>query len=244
VGLRERDGTLGREVLVYPRPSRDLWQGGPLSELVGALRAVASVTDGPDERPARVAGSLPLSADVLASIRRDGLRASIAALVGVIAVVLLLLRASRVSALVIGSLLVAVTWQLAAMMVLGVRVNFANFIAYPITFGIGVDYAVNVANRYAQAAVRDIGQVVRSTGGAVALCSSTTIIGYSSLLMAENRGLFLFGVVAVFGELCCLSTAIVAMPALLRWAEVGWPRVLTRHASVPAAGPAAHRRAP
>jgi uncharacterized protein len=244
VGLRERDGTLGREVLVYPRPSRDLWQGGPLSELVGALRAVASVTDGPDERPARVAGSLPLSADVLASIRRDGLRASIAALVGVIAVVLLLLRASRVSALVIGSLLVAVTWQLAAMMFLGVRVNFANFIAYPITFGIGVDYAVNVANRYAQGGARDIGQVVRSTGGAVALCSSTTIIGYSSLLMAENRGLLLFGVVAVFGELCCLSTAIVAMPALLRWAEVGWPWVLTRHASVPAAGPTAHRRAP
>jgi uncharacterized protein len=244
VGLRERDGTLGREVLVYPRPSRDLWQGGPLSELVGALRAVASATAGPDERPARVAGSLPLSADVLASIRRDGLRASVAALVGVIAVVLLLLRASRVSALVIGSLLVAVTWQLAAMMVLGVRVNFANFIAYPITFGIGVDYAVNVANRYAQEGARDIGQVVRSTGGAVALCSSTTIIGYSSLLMAENRGLFLFGVVAVFGELCCLSTAIVAMPALLRCAEVGWPRLFARHAAVPAPGPTAPRRAP
>jgi predicted RND superfamily exporter protein len=45
----------------------------------------------------------------------------------------------------------------------------------------------------------------------------TTIIGYSSLLMAQNRGLFLFGAVAVLGEVCCLSTAVVLVPALLRW---------------------------
>lgn len=245
LGLRERDGTLGREVLVYPRPSRELWQGGPLAEFVGALRAAASTTGGPrdarDERDepgegadraARVAGSLPLSADVLSSIRRDGLHASVAALVGVVGVVLLLLRATRATALVLGSLVVAVTWLMAAMMVLGVRINFANFIAYPITFGIGVDYAVNVVSRYAQGSARHIGQVLRSTGGAVALCSSTTIIGYSSLLMAENRGLFLFGVVAVLGEICCLSTAVVVVPALLRCAELGWTRAFTRHATL------------
>ena len=32
---------------------------------------------------------------------------------------------------------------------LHVRLNFLNFIALPITFGIGVDYAVNVVQRYA-----------------------------------------------------------------------------------------------
>ncbi len=217
-GLRERDGTLGREVLVYPKPSRELWQAGPLAEFVSELRAAARTRADPQDTPARVAGSLPLSADVLASIRRDGLRASVAALLGVVAVVVLVLRMTRLSLLVVGSLLVAVTWLVAAMGALGVRVNFADFIAYPITFGIGVDYAVNVAARYLQASPRRVGTVLASTGGAVALCSATTIIGYSSLLMAENRGLFSFGVVAVSGELCCLTTAVVAMPALLRWA--------------------------
>ena len=220
-GLRERDGTLGREVLVYPRPSRELWQSGPLAELVGALRTVAQTQAEPDGRAARVAGSLPLSADVLASIRRDGVRASVAALVGVVGVVFLLLRATRSSVLVVGSLLVAVGWLVAAMMAFGVHVNFADFIAYPITFGIGVDYAANVAGRYMQDPARNVGKVLGTTGGAVALCSCTTIIGYSSLLMAENRGLFSFGLVAVFGELCCLSTAILGMPALLRWADLG-----------------------
>ncbi|HEY4014442.1 MAG TPA: MMPL family transporter [Polyangiaceae bacterium] len=220
-GLRERDGTLGREVLVFPRPSRELWQAAPLAELVGSLRTVAHTRGEPSDRSARVAGSLPLSADILASIRRDGVRASVAALVGVVGVVFLVLRATRASVLVVGSLLVAVGWLVAAMMAFGVRVNFADFIAYPITFGIGVDYAANVAGRYLQGSRRDVGKVLGSTGGAVALCSCTTIIGYSSLLMAENRGLFSFGVVAVCGELCCLSTAVLAMPALLRWAELG-----------------------
>jgi predicted RND superfamily exporter protein len=62
---------------------------------------------------------------------------------------------------------------------------------------------------------------VRSTGGAVALCSLTTIIGYSSLLLAKNRALFLFGLLAVLGEIACLTVAVVALPALLvllrRW---------------------------
>ena len=70
-------------------------------------------------------------------------------------------------------------------------INFANFIAFPITFGIGVDYAVNVIARYMQDGERDVTGAVRSTGGAVALCSMTTIIGYSSLLLAKNRALSL-----------------------------------------------------
>jgi predicted RND superfamily exporter protein len=217
-GLRERDGTLGREVLVFPRPSRSLWQGAPLETFVHALRE-ASRTAAVDKggRSARVAGSLPLSADILAAVRGDGPRASVAALVGVMMAVVLIVGTWRASALVIASLLVAVTWLVAATALAGVRVNFADFIAYPITFGIGADYAVNIVGRHAQRPGPDLGPVLRSTGGAVALCSLTTIIGYSSLLMAQNRGLLLFGVVAVLGEVCCISTALVAVPAFLTW---------------------------
>jgi hypothetical protein len=218
-GLRERDGELGREVLVFPRPSRALWQGAPLQEFVDALRAAARTPGLTGGRPARVAGSLPLSADILASIRRDGPIASAVALLGVVAAVFVILGVSRAGALVIASLVVAVLWLVAATLFLGVRINFANFIAYPITFGIGVDYAVNVVCRRMQRPRGDIGEVLRSTGGAVALCSLTTILGYSSLLMAKNRGLLLFGVIAVLGELCCLSTAIVVLPAVLAWAQ-------------------------
>ena len=51
------------------------------------------------------------------------------------------------------------------------------------------------------------------------LCSLTTIIGYSSLLLAQNRALFLFGLLAVMGEIACLSTAVVFLPAFVEWAR-------------------------
>src|SRR4029453_6173189 len=65
-----------------------------------------------------------------------------------------------------------------------VRVTFLNFIALPITFGIGAEYALNVVTRYREE--RDVARAVISTGAAVALCSWTTIVGYGSLLAASN----------------------------------------------------------
>ena len=218
MGLRERDGALGRAVLVFPKPGRLLWEGPPLAEFVGRLREAATTTVRPGERPGRVAGGLALSNDILASVRRDGALASAAAFAGVVAVVVVLLRGTWPTLLVLGSLLLGVLFLAASAMALGIKINFANFIAYPITFGIGVDYSVNVASRWALEGRRAMGSVVRTTGGAVALCSLTTIIGYSSLLLAQNRALYLFGFLAVLGEVACLSTAIIALPAVVEWA--------------------------
>jgi uncharacterized protein len=80
-----------------------------------------------------------------------------------------------------------------------------------------VDYAVNVMARYVQDGERDPGPAVLETGGAVGLCSATTIIGYSSLLLAKNRALYYFGMVAVLGEVACLASAVIVLPAALSW---------------------------
>jgi predicted RND superfamily exporter protein len=216
IGLVERDGSAGHAVLVFPRFSRALWEGPPLVRFVTALRDVGRAA-GP--KPARVAGSLPISADILGSIRRDGIKASAIAFVGVLAVVLAMFRRQATTVYVALSLTVAVLWLGALMMTLGVRINFANFIAFPITFGVGVDYAVNVMSRYVQDQRSDMVKAVTATGSAVTLCSMTTIIGYSSLLVAQNRALFLFGLVAVLGELACLTTAVTLLPALVTFLD-------------------------
>ncbi|HEY8087254.1 MAG TPA: MMPL family transporter, partial [Polyangiaceae bacterium] len=204
-GLLEKDGTLGKTVLVYPKPSDTLWRAQAMHSFVSALRHTGG----------RVAGSIPLSDDILVSIGRDAPVASLASFIAVVVIVLLVLRARPASLHVIGSLVVGVAWLAGAAMLLRVKINFCNFVAYPITFGIGVDYAVNVMTRYVQDGERDVTGAVRSTGAAVGLCSLTTIIGYSSLLLAKNRALYLFGATAVMGEVACLTAAIVALPALL-----------------------------
>jgi predicted RND superfamily exporter protein len=205
-------------VLVYPSPSRTWWDADTMATFVDAMRSVAHdvVRDSPTgARAPRLAGSIPLSSDIVQAIRRDGPVASAAALAGVVLTVVLMLRSARTIAYVVGALVVGVAWMAGASHGLGIRINFANFIAFPITFGIGVDYAVNVISRYERDGSRDILAAVRSTGAAVALCSLTTIIGYSSLLMAQNRALFLFGLLAVLGEVSCLAVALVSLPALV-----------------------------
>ncbi len=214
-GLRERDGTMGRTILVKPRPSDALWRADAMHLFVQTLRDLARPDAGSAFLPGRVAGSIPLSSDILASVSRDAPKASLVSLVGVIVVVLVVLRARKASLYVIGALVVGVLWLLGATMTAGIKINFSNFIAFPITLGIGVDYSVNVMMRYVQDGERDIRGAVRSTGGAVALCSLTTIIGYSSLLLAKNRALFLFGLLAVLGEVACLTAAVIALPAWL-----------------------------
>jgi len=226
-GLVERDGTLGRTVLVYPRPSNALWKADAIHFFVRTLRDLAGT--------GRVAGSIPLSGDILSSITRDAPVASLVSFLGVVAVVLIVLRARKASIYVIGALVVGVLWLAGATMYMGIKINFANFIAFPITFGIGVDYSVNVITRYVQDGERDITGAVRSTGGAVALCSMTTIIGYSSLLLAKNSALFLFGLVAVTGEIACLSAAVIALPAWLVFARRLSPRGAPSSAPLPAA---------
>jgi hypothetical protein len=215
-GLRERDGSLGRVVLVFPNPAASWWRGETIAAFVDSLRDVARAPVALGGRPARVAGGPALTADIIQSMRRDGPLASLLAFLGVVATVVLIFRRGLATPFVIGSLLVGVAWLLAATMALGIKINFVNFIAFPITFGIGVDYAVNVMARYLRDGRRDIAAAVRETGGAVGLCSLTTIIGYSSLLVAKNVGLFLFGLLAVLGELTCLTTAVVVLPAVLR----------------------------
>jgi len=61
----------------------------------------------------------------------------------------------------------------------------------------------------------NVAAIVNNTGSAVALCSSTTILGYGSLLQASNQALFSFGVIAVLGEVMCLLTAVLLLPAVL-----------------------------
>jgi uncharacterized protein len=213
--MLERDGSFGRTVLVFPKPNHGLWQGPRLLPFVDEMRGLRGAATSLGARPARLAGSLPLSADIIRSISRDGERACIVAFVGVALVVVVIFRAHRTTFFVLASLLVGVLFLVATAMTLGVKVNFANFIAFPITFGIGVDYAVNVMSRYVEEGKQDGEGAVSRVGGAVALCSLTTILGYSSLLLAQNRALSLFGLLAVLGEVSCLSTALIALPATL-----------------------------
>ena len=83
-----------------------------------------------------------------------------------------------------------------------------------------MDYSVNVISRYYQDRLQgraSVERALRETGGAVALCSMTTMIGYGSLLIAGSQAYVSFGVLAVLGELTCIAAALVVLPAAWVW---------------------------
>jgi len=241
LGMRERDGTADKIVLVSPSLEGEWWDANTMKDFVDGLRRVASEAV-PNARAPRLAGSVPLSSDIVQAIRRDGPIASVTAFAAVVAIVVFLLRRVRPILYVTVALFVGVLWLAGAARLFHVHINFANFIAFPITFGIGVDYAVNVVSRYEQEGRTDILGAIRTTGAAVALCSLTTIIGYSSLLMAENNALFLFGLLAVLGEIACLSVALIGLPAFVLAFTRGRPRLSHVDASSAPARPTEEAR--
>jgi predicted RND superfamily exporter protein len=94
-----------------------------------------------------------------------------------------------------------------------------NFIAFPITLGIGVDYAINMVHRWRLEGPGHVHEIVRETGGAVVLCSLTTSLGYLALMRSVNPAVRGFGLCAVVGEISCLLAVVVVVPGLLRWVE-------------------------
>ncbi len=212
----EKNGNIGNLVLVEPPLSgHTTSQGESLIQFVRSLRDAADQV----EPGTAVAGTVTISSDMIEAISKDGPRATLFAFIAVIVLVLLLFRNLKTSLLCLFSLILGVLWMAGIVLHMGMKINFLNFIALPITFGIGVDYGVNVFQRYIQDPRRDIIQVIIQTGSAILLASFTTITGYVSLLIASNQGFVSFGTLAVLGEVTCVVAAVIALPAFLVWWE-------------------------
>jgi len=101
------------------------------------------------------------------------------------------------------------------MVALGVRVNMLNFAAVPITIGVGADYVVNLYGAIDALEV-DARKACARMGGAIFLCSLTTVVGYVSLLVAQSGALRSFGWAAVLGEVMAVTTVLLVLPVVMR----------------------------
>ena len=208
----EVDGSVGKVVLVYP-PDQGIsvWNGRDLLLIASVLQHI-KLEDG---KVIETSGSAVVFGAMIRSILRDGPIATVASLIAVLIIIAFTIRPAAAALMALSTLGLGVLLMMGGAGLAQVHVTFLNFIALPITFGIGAEYALNVVTRYREE--RNVSRAVISTGAAVALCSWTTIVGYGSLLAASNRALNGFGLMAIIGEVVCLSCAIVALPAVLFW---------------------------
>lgn len=213
----ERDGTRGRIVYISPTEGESTDDAKYLIRWADAFRS----TTLPNGEVILGSGRAVIYADMLRTVVDDAPKAIFLSLGGTALVVLLAFRKRARAAVVIVALLVGVAWLCGIFALLGLKLNFLNFIALPITFGIGVDYAVNIVERYGEGLRRGRGvlSMMKTTGGAVVLCSLTTILGYVALLGSLNQAVRSLGTAAVLGEICCLLAAVLFLPAAARLRE-------------------------
>jgi predicted RND superfamily exporter protein len=208
--FEENDGRVG--TVFYVKYGNDV----SLSDGHNLLR-LAKATDNvrlPDGTVVQTASRSTVFAEMIRSMERDGPRATLTSLLAVSLVVLLATRNLRGALAVLAALVMGVTWLVGGAAWTGEKLNYVNFITLPITFGIGCEYPFNVYDR-SRLLGGDVTSAVKRVGGAVALCSYTTVVGYGSMLFADFQALQSFGRLAVSGELACLAGALLMMPALL-----------------------------
>jgi predicted RND superfamily exporter protein len=205
----ENDGSRGKLVLAMSGWGYEIWNAHDLVRFSKKMRALDL---GPD---VLLGGAAFVFSDILASMERDGPRATLFVVLGAILVVFLTVGFRRHGLVTILCGLAGTLFMLSLASLFGLKVNFLDFVALPITIGIGIDYAVNIAARDLQDGPGHARHVLLTSGGAVALCSFTTIVGYGSLLLSQNMGIRSFGEAAILGEATCLAAALMLAPALL-----------------------------
>jgi hypothetical protein len=108
-----------------------------------------------------------------------------------------------------------------------IDLNPANLIVLPLVIGLGVDGGVHVVHDYRL----QRGPYVPTTSviNAIIVNSTTTMVGFGSMMIAAHRGLYSLGLVLTIGVGTCLLVAVVLLPAVLT--------LVARRREAPAADP-------
>jgi uncharacterized protein len=208
--FQERDGTIGTPFYIRYNPSVSRNDGHNLLRIARTVDGIVL----PDGTRVDTASRSTVFAEMIKSLERDGPLATGVSFGAVMIVVILATGTRRGAFAVLLALLFGVAWTLGLAALFGMRLNFLNFIALPITFGIGSEYPFNIYDR-SRLLHGDITSAVKLHLGAVTLCSYTTVIGYGSLLFADNQALQSFGKLSIMGETACVLAALLFLPALL-----------------------------
>jgi hopanoid biosynthesis associated RND transporter like protein HpnN len=204
--LRERYvGRTGKWLLrVFARDC--LWDYGPLEHFTAQIQTVDPEATG---KPfATVEG--------LKALKSGFQRAGVYALAVIVLVLLIDFRRVRHALVALAPLAVGLVLSLGVMGLCGLPLNPANMIALPLILGVGIDNGVHVLHDYLLRRAGGRSTISRAIGRGVLVKALTTMIGFGTLMVSSHRGLFGLGFILTLGVGCCMLTALVFLPAVLR----------------------------
>ncbi|MGI9213076.1 MAG: MMPL family transporter [Methylococcaceae bacterium] len=126
---------------------------------------------------------------------------------------LLFLRNLRDTLLILLPLLLASLFTAASIVALNVPFNFANIIALPLLFGLGVDNGIHMAHRLHYLNPDDRNLLGASEAQGVFYGALTTIFSFSSLAFTSHQGTASMGILLAIGLMLTLVCSLIVLPA-------------------------------
>lgn len=204
--LRERYLSPNGKWLLRIFATQSLWEFAPLQQFVNAVTSVDP----------EATGKPFTTLEGLAALRNGYQWAGGYALIAMIVVLLLDFRNPWHTLLALAPLLVGVIVSLGIMGMLGLSLNPANMIAFPLILGVGADNGVHIVHDYLSNRKRQPYSLSLCTGRGIMVAALTTILGFGTLMLSHHRGLAGLGTLLAIGVACCMVTALVILPSLLR----------------------------
>ncbi|HFE45166.1 MAG TPA: hypothetical protein ENJ18_06685, partial [Nannocystis exedens] len=229
----EREGIDALVILAHP--TRDS------SDLEFSLEVTAATREAIDRVAARpespwagssmvwhVVGPYAVKADENQAIRRDMLVSGGFALVGVIAILLLLFRSMRAVFTLLVPLLCGVTWSMGATQLILGHLNTMTSLISTVVMGMGIDAGIHFLHgvRRERQEHGEHEAISRAFGHLIVplLIATATTLGAFVVMASSSFPAFQeFGLIAVLGVALCLLAMVTVFPALLLLVGVKLP---------------------
>ena len=137
------------------------------------------------------------------------------AVIFVFALLVLLIRNWRDPLLIMVPVVLSALLAVSVMVLSGMSLNFANIIALPLLFGIGVDNGIHIVHCYRMARPSKLNLMETSTVRAVFFGTLTTIVSFGSLALSSHYGMATMGQLLTIGMILTLFTTLIVLPTLL-----------------------------
>lgn len=192
------------EINVKIQPMRNIWEKEHLDEFLSDLHTVHS----------ELLGHPVVQNHILEAFARAYKRTPWFTLVGVLLVMLAYLRSPQAVMLSLLPTAMGVVGIFGAMGYWNIDFNVVNFVALPMSVGIGAVYGVHALHRMRE--LNDETLLSSSTGPALLLSGITTVVGFASLMTAHHRGLASLGFIISVGVAVNFIVSLVFLPAVRR----------------------------
>ncbi|EMY78027.1 export membrane protein [Leptospira weilii serovar Ranarum str. ICFT] len=159
------------------------------------------------------AGSLILFANLIKIVQREGVVAFLSTLVLVVVVLILFFRGIVPALISLIPLVLGIFVTLGIMALFRIQLNFMNVLVFPVIVGYGIQNGIYIYYRFRED--HDVIRAMSMVGPAIIASTLTTLVGWSSLLIADQKGLKSIGVVASIGIASSLIIALTLVPAVL-----------------------------